>query len=84
MELDLAQQRLEAHLLVDALPQEKLQVLRSTLDTLVEPLSASLAAAPFEEEELTAETIAAIQQGDLDYEQGRTTSHDEMLREFGG
>jgi predicted GNAT family acetyltransferase len=48
-----------------------------------EPLSVSLAAAPFDDEELTPETIEAIKQGERDSEEGRTVSHADLLREFG-
>lgn len=86
MELDLARQRQEAHWLIDVLPEDKLHAVSTLLKVLVDlpPLEESLASAPYEDEELTAETIAAIEQGDRDYEQGRVTSHAEMLREFGG
>ena len=48
MELDLAQQRQQAHLLIDVLPEEKLSAVRSLLEVMVEPLSRSLAMAPVE------------------------------------
>ncbi len=83
MEVDLAQQRHEAHLLIDVLPEDKLHAVRGLLDVLVEPLSRSLAVAPVEEEELTADTIASIRRGERDGELGKLTSHEDMLREFG-
>ena len=53
MELDFAQQRQQAHLLIDVLPEEKLSAVHSLLEVLVEPLSRSLAMAPVEDEDLT-------------------------------
>jgi hypothetical protein len=82
MNLDVNQQRLEAHLLIDQLPGEHLTAVHNLLALLVEPLSVSLAKAPFEEEELSEETIAAIERGRLCFERGEYTSHEDMLREF--
>ncbi len=76
MELDLAQQRQQAHSLLDGLPEEKLVTVRNLLELLVEPLSRSLANAPVEDEELTPETMAALNRGE-------SVSHEEILREFG-
>ena len=85
MEPDLARQREEAHWLIDVLPEDKLHAVNTLLKVLAEPpsLAESLASAPYEDEELTPETIASIERGELDFEQGRTTSHAEMRREFG-
>jgi hypothetical protein len=82
MALDFIQQRDEVHLLIDQLPGEKLSAVHNLLALLVEPLSVSLAKAPFEEEELSAETIASIERGRLCFERGEYTSHEDMLREF--
>ncbi len=84
MEPDLVQQRQQAHFLLDVLPGEKLSAVYNLLEVLVEPLSRSLASAPVEEEELTPETIAALERANAELERGETVSHDEILREFGG
>ena len=60
MELDLEQQRQQAHLMLDVLPGEKLAAVRNLLEVMVEPLPRSLAMAPVEDEELTPETVAAL------------------------
>ena len=83
MELDLSQERQEAHLLIDVLPQEKLHAVRTLLDVLVEPLSKSLAMAPADDEELNSDTIAAIQRARISLERGEGIPHDEIRREFG-
>lgn len=85
MELDLAQQRQQAHLLIDILPDEKLTAIRNLLEVMVEPLSLadSLALAPVEEEEITPETAAEIEEGRASIARGEGISHEEMLREFG-
>jgi len=83
MALNLVEQRRHAHLLIDALPEEKLSAVNNLLDVLVEPLSASLARAPEDDEELTPETIEAIQRASASIDRGETISHEEILREFG-
>lgn len=47
--------RRQAHALLDMLPADKLNAVRSLLEVMVEPLARSLALAPVEEEELTEE-----------------------------
>jgi hypothetical protein len=83
MEADLTSQRRVAHLLLDVLPEEKLVVVRSLLEVMVEPLSRSLAMNPVEDEEITAETAEAIDRARASLARGEGVSHDEMLREFG-
>ena len=60
MEPNLNQERQQAHALLDMLPAEKLNAVRSLLEVMVEPLSCSLALTPVEEDELTDETVAAL------------------------
>ena len=83
MELDLVQQRQQAHLLLDVLPEEKLFAVHNLLEVMVEPLSRSLAMAPVEDEELTPETMAALNRASASLDRGEGVSHKEMLREFG-
>ena len=83
MELDLVQQRQQAHLLLDVLPEENLFAVHNLLEVLVEPLSRSLAMAPVEDEELTPETMAALNRASASLDRGEGVSHKEMLREFG-
>jgi hypothetical protein len=84
MHSNLIQERHEAHLLIDTLPKEKLDVVRGLLDTLVSPLSKSLATAPVDDEPLNDETIASIEEGRRQIARGEYTTHEDMLREFGG
>ncbi|MGD0521832.1 MAG: hypothetical protein ABSA48_11305 [Terracidiphilus sp.] len=83
MELNFIQQRQQAHLLIDVLPEEKLSAVHNLLEVLVEPLSRSLAMAPVEEEELTPETMAALNRAGAQIDRGEGVSHEEVLREFG-
>jgi len=82
MELDYVQQRQQAHLLIDVLPEKKLFAVHSLLEVLVEPLSRSLAMASVEEEELTPEAIAALKRSSAQIDRGESVSHEEILREF--
>ena len=83
MGLNFAQQRQQAHLLIDVLPEEKLFAVHNLLEVLVEPLSRSLAMAPVEDEELTPETAAALDRARASLARGEGVSHEEVLREFG-
>jgi hypothetical protein len=47
------------------------------------PLSASLATAPVEEEDLTQETAAALDRARASLALGKSVPHEEVLREFG-
>ncbi len=83
MELDLTQERQEAHMIIDVLPQEKLHAVRTLLDSLIEPLSKSLAMAPLDDEELNSDTIASIERARISLRSGEGIPHDEIRREFG-
>lgn len=50
---------------------------------MVEPLSRSLAMAQVEEEDLTADTVVAIEQARKSLDSGNFISHEEILREYG-
>ncbi len=82
-ETNLQSERQQAHLLLDALPDEKIPAVRTLLEVLVEPLSRSLAMAPVEDEDLTPETAAALDRARASLARGEGVSHEEVLREFG-
>ena len=71
MELDLVRQ--QAHDLLDALPEEKLDAVRNLLELLVEPLSRSLAKSPVEDEEITRETAVALERSRASLSRGRVS-----------
>jgi hypothetical protein len=83
MELDPVKERQQAHDLLDALPEEKLNAVRNLLEVMVEPLSRSLATAPIEEDDLTPETAEALDRSRASLARGEGISHHEVLREFG-
>jgi hypothetical protein len=82
-EPNLDQERRQAHALLDALPAEKLNAVRSLLEVMVEPLARSLALAPVEEDGLTPDTAAALDRARASLARGDGIPHDEILREFG-
>ena len=83
MEPDIAQQRQQAHALLDMLPEEKLTAVRSLLEVMVEPLSRSLASAPMEEEEITPDTAATLERARASLARGEGIPHEDMQRKFG-
>jgi hypothetical protein len=83
MELNTTPERQQAHALLDLLPDHKLNAVRSLLEVMVEPLAASLATAPVEDEEITPETAAALDRAKASLARGEGIAHDDILREFG-
>jgi hypothetical protein len=87
MEPDLTPERQHAHALLDMLSGAKLNTVRSLLEVMVRsedaPLPRSLALAPVEEEEITAETAAALDRARASLARGEGIPHEEILREFG-
>ena len=82
-EPDLNHERQQAHALLDLLPAEKLNAVRSLLEVMVEPLARSLALAPVEDEEATPETASALDRARASLARGEGIAHEEILREFG-
>jgi hypothetical protein len=75
--------RQQVHALLDMLPAEKLNAVRSLLEVMVEPLSRSLALAAVEEEEIATETAAALDRARASLARGEGIPREEILREFG-
>jgi hypothetical protein len=75
-------ERQQAHALLDVLPDEQIGAVRGLLQVMVEPLSRHLAMASVEEEDLTPETVAALDQARASLASGKSVSHNEILREF--
>lgn len=83
METNPKRERQQAHALLDLLPDEKLNAVRTLLEVMVEPVSRSLALAAAEEDELTAETISALERARASLARGEGIPHEKILREFG-
>jgi ethanolamine utilization microcompartment shell protein EutL len=78
-----ANEKQQAHALIDLLSPEKLAAVRNLLEVMVEPLSRSLASAPTEEEEITSETAAALDRARASLARGEGIPHEDVLHEFG-
>ena len=83
MQLNTTPERQHAHALLDLLPDHKLHAVRSLLEVMVEPLAASLPAAPIEEDEITPETAAALDRAKASLARAEGIAHEDILREFG-
>lgn len=83
METDFREQRQQARLLLNAVPDDKIPKIRTLLASLVDPLSLALANAPIDDEPVTAEEEHAFAEGREALARGEGTSHEEILKEFG-
>ncbi len=86
METDLIHERQQAHELLDLLPPEQLNAVRSLLKVMVHPeetLARSLALVPEEAKELTPETAASLDRARASLARGEGIPHEDILREFG-
>lgn len=88
MEQEVFQERLQAHALLDMLTAEKLNVVRSLLEVMVEPtppesLEQALARVQVDDEEITQETAASLDRARASLAKGHGIPHDEIMREFG-
>jgi hypothetical protein len=83
METNLDQERRKAHALLDMLPPDKLNAVRSLLEVMVEPLARSLVLAEVEQEQIAPEMAAAIERARASLARGEGIPHEEILSEFG-
>ena len=86
MGTNLIRERQQAHELLDLVPAEQLNAVRSLLKVMVHPmetLASSLARVPEETEDLTPDTVASINNARASLARGEGIAHDEILREFG-
>jgi hypothetical protein len=83
MESDRVQERRRAHALLDRLSDDQIGAVRNLLEVMIEPLGRSLALAPVEDEDITAETAAALGRARESIARGEGLAHDDILRGFG-
>ena len=83
MEANINEEREQAHALLDLLPPDKLNAVRSLLEVMVEPLARSLAMAPEEDDGITPATAAALDVARASLSRGEGIPHEDILREFG-
>jgi hypothetical protein len=73
----------KAQALIKMLPPAQLAAVVRLLETILDRVARSIAAAPVEDEEITDETAAEIDQSRESLARGEGISHEEILREFG-
>ena len=70
----------ELRAMVDAIPDDRLPAARATLARLVDPVLLAFLTAPEDDEPLTDEDLAAIEEGRADIERGDVVSLEEVER----
>jgi hypothetical protein len=73
---------IKAHELIGQLDAGQLAAVVHLLEVMVEPLSSSLGLAPFDDEDITPDTAAALDRAKASLARGEGIPHDEILREF--
>lgn len=76
-------QREHAHQLIDRLPEAQLSALVGLLETIVDPVAASLRNAPPEDEEISAEEEQSVAEAREWLKHNQPIPHEEILAEFG-
>jgi hypothetical protein len=80
---DLAQERQQAHALLDQLPPEQLAAIRGLLETMLDPLDRKLAAAPIDDEPETEEERRAVAEAMDSLRRNGGVPMEEVLADFG-
>ena len=75
--------RQQAHQLLDELDPAQFDSVAKLLEVMAEPLARLLAMAPVEEEEITPDTAAALDQARASLARGEGIPHEDLMREFG-
>ncbi len=75
--------RQHVHSLVDQLPAAQLSALAGLLESMVDPLSAALANAPLDDEEITDEEAESIRQSREWFKDNPGTSFEDLMAELG-
>ena len=72
--------------LIDGMPPDELLVIKRFIQyvrDMEDPFLRNLAEAPWDDEPLSDEDIAAIAEAEADIKAGRLIPHEEVMREFG-
>ena|SRR5271166_2951696 len=83
MGADATQERQQAHVLLDRVPQEKLTAVVRLLRVITDPVARSLANAPFEDEPISAEEVRAVEASKAWLRSHNPIPHEEVLSELG-
>jgi hypothetical protein len=69
--------------LIGQLAPDQLEAVAHLLEVMIDPVSRSIANAPFEDEEINSETAAELDAAHASVERGEGVSHEEIMRQFG-
>jgi hypothetical protein len=83
MEIELTQERQQAHALLDSLRPEQLTAVARLLEVMADPVARSIANAPVEDEQITPQMAADLDRARASIERGEGIPHEEVMREFG-
>jgi hypothetical protein len=84
MSNDLGKEKQHAHELIDQLDPAQVSAVVPLLQfMLLDPVSRSLAGAPVEQESISGEEAAALDEARASLDRGQGISHEDILREFG-
>ena len=74
------------HVLVDAVPQDRLAEAKAAMQSLADPVLLALLTAPPEDEDLDADELAALEQAEAERAAGTAiyVTDDELARRLGG
>ena len=72
-----------AHQMLDQLDPTQLAAVTHLLEVLTDPVSRSLANAPFDAEPISASEAAELDEAHAAIQRGDGITHEDMLREFG-
>ena len=71
------------HQMLDQLDTSQLAAVAHLLEVLTDPISRSLAAAPFDHEPVAASEAAELDEAHAAIQRGEGTAQEDMLREYG-
>ena len=83
MALELADEKQHAYELIDRLAPGQLAAVVGLLEVMLDPVSRTIATAPIEDEEITAETAAELDAARASLGRGEGVSHEKIRHEFG-
>jgi hypothetical protein len=81
--MNVATDKQYAHGLLDQLDRGQLAAVVHLLEVMADPVARSLAQAPVEDEPITEEEAAVLDEAHASIQRGEGIPHDEILREFG-
>jgi len=79
----ISQERKQAHAYLDRLPGEQLSAVHDLLKSMLSPLDRKLALAPLDDEPLTPEEAAGIEQGIASLDRTGGVPMEEILADYG-